>query len=124
MSEPHLILHKVRGEPAFDVAIKLTLDRDLECTTAIDDDEVWIIPTSGHRAYPFWSSKLTELHINLLNPTQFITHALTLKLEGHPDHYSCNDRPLKEDVYLVKQRAKGLLENLGLVKKVNVERRF
>lgn len=117
MSEPHLILHKVRGEPAFDVAIKLYQASE-------PGEEVWIIPTSGHRAYPFWSSKLTELHINLLNPTQFITHALTLKLEGHPDHYSCNDRPLKEDVYLVKQRAKGLLENLGLVKKVNVERRF
>jgi hypothetical protein len=39
----HLILHKVRGEPAFDIASKLQ----------IGDEEGWIIPTSGHRAYPY-----------------------------------------------------------------------
>lgn len=39
----YLILHKVRGEPAFDIAEKLM----------IGDEEGWIIPTSGHRAYPF-----------------------------------------------------------------------
>ncbi len=39
----HLILHKVRGEPAFDIAEKIQ----------IGDEEGWIIPTSGHRAYPF-----------------------------------------------------------------------
>jgi len=39
----YLILHKVRGEPAFDVAEKLQ----------IGDEEGWIIPTSGHRAYPY-----------------------------------------------------------------------
>ena len=45
---PHLILHKVRGEPAFDIAIEI--DRD-----------VWIIPTSGHRAYPFRKWDLYDL---------------------------------------------------------------
>jgi hypothetical protein len=39
----YLILHKVRGEPAFDIADKLQ----------IGDEEGWIIPTSGHRAYPY-----------------------------------------------------------------------
>lgn len=39
----HLILHKVRGEPAFDIAEKIQ----------IGDEEGWIIPTSGHRAYPY-----------------------------------------------------------------------
>ena len=43
MSELFLILHKVRGEPAFDVAQKIM----------IGDEEGWIIPTSGHRAYPY-----------------------------------------------------------------------
>ena len=40
MSKLYLIAHKVRGEPAFDIAIKM--------------GDWWIIPTSGHRAYPYW----------------------------------------------------------------------
>jgi hypothetical protein len=44
----HLILHKVRGEPAFDVAEKIQ----------IGDEEGWIIPTSGHRAYPYWTQPI------------------------------------------------------------------
>jgi hypothetical protein len=38
----YLILHKVRGEPAFDIAEKVQIGKE----------EGWIIPTSGHRAYP------------------------------------------------------------------------
>ena len=45
----YIIAHKVRGEPTFDIAIKL--DTPL-------DEEVWIIPTSGHRAYPFCYQEL------------------------------------------------------------------
>jgi hypothetical protein len=44
MNGLHLIAHKVRGEPAFDIAIKMEMA----------DGCWWIIPTSGHRAYPFW----------------------------------------------------------------------
>jgi hypothetical protein len=43
MSDLYLILHKVRGEPAFDIAQKIMIGKE----------EGWIIPTSGHRAYPF-----------------------------------------------------------------------
>jgi hypothetical protein len=69
----YLIAHKVRGELAFDVAIKLQ----------IGEEEGWIIPTSGHRAYPYWDC-----------------HLVTLLEEGHrwpdemppdlPDHYPIN----------------------------------
>ena len=47
MSDLYLILHKVRGEPAFDIAQNIM----------IGNEEGWIIPTSGHRAYPYqrWS---------------------------------------------------------------------
>lgn len=48
LSELYLIAHKVRGEAAFDVAQKLQ----------IGDEEGWIIPTSGHRAYPYWYQSL------------------------------------------------------------------
>lgn len=51
MPDLYLIAHKVRGEPAFDVAIKLQ----------IGSEEGWIIPTSGHRAYPFWQTQIDDL---------------------------------------------------------------
>jgi hypothetical protein len=46
----YLIAHKVRGERALDVATKLEMA----------DGTWWIIPTSGHRAYPYWSVYLYE----------------------------------------------------------------
>lgn len=46
-----LIAHKVRGEAAFDVAIQMPMH----------DGVWWIIPTSGHRAYPYWSAPLDGL---------------------------------------------------------------
>lgn len=48
MIEQYLILHKVRGEPAYDIAHVLSEDG-----TALDPGPWWIISTSGHRAYPF-----------------------------------------------------------------------
>lgn len=46
-----LIAHKVRGERAFDVAEPLDVDGDVW----------WIIPTSGHRAYPYWTCSLPSV---------------------------------------------------------------
>lgn len=48
MTELFLIAHKVSGELAFDVATPLQ----------IGEERGWIIPTSGHRAYPFWNIPL------------------------------------------------------------------
>ena len=39
----YLIKHRVRGEVAFDVALRVLLS---------GGEERWLIPTSGHRAYP------------------------------------------------------------------------
>lgn len=66
----YLILHKVRGEPAFDIADKLQ----------IGDEEGWIIPTSGHRAYPYWNIPLGEIVQNDIYYNQGVP-------EGWPDHY-------------------------------------
>lgn len=56
MTDLYLIAHKVRNEPAFDIAIMLdVLDED--------SDPIWIIPTSGHRAYPWWWSSLSGLSL-------------------------------------------------------------
>lgn len=53
----YLIAHKVRGEPAFDIAQHMTCptcegtnDHCHQCDGA---GHWWIIPTSGHRAFPY-----------------------------------------------------------------------
>ena len=65
----YLIAHKVRGEPAFDIAIQMMMA----------DGPWWIIPTSGHRAYPFWWGKDLERALDM--------GVLDTMPEGHPDHY-------------------------------------
>jgi hypothetical protein len=52
-SEPYLIAHKVRGAPALDIAVQMH----------VADEVWWIIPTSGHRAYPYWHESLQCLTI-------------------------------------------------------------
>lgn len=82
--ELYLICHKVRGQPAFDVAIILdTLDEDGEV--------VWLIPTSGHRAYPYWQTPLDGIEFEG-NGNYCLSEELANMPPGHPDHYACNDR--------------------------------
>lgn len=47
----YLILHKVRGEPTFDIASPITIGLE----------KAWIIPTSGHRCYPYKKWRLEDL---------------------------------------------------------------
>lgn len=73
MTDLYLIAHKVRGEAAFDIAIILDILDE-------DGDPIWIIPTSGHRARPYWTCLLEDctapirehsvrrIHISLLGP--------------------------------------------------------
>ena len=49
--ELYLIVHKVRGSPALDVAQRILLS---------GGEELWLIPTSGHRAYPLRWRALAE----------------------------------------------------------------
>jgi hypothetical protein len=51
MDELYLILHKVRGQAAIDVATRVHLS---------GGDCIWWIPTSGHRAYPYKWQPLPE----------------------------------------------------------------
>jgi hypothetical protein len=67
MSELYLIAHKVRGEPAFDIAIKM--------------GDWWIIPTSGHRAYPYWHGTFMEELFH------FGPYSLPEMPADLPDHY-------------------------------------
>lgn len=56
---PHLILHKVRGEAAFDIATPME----------VGDEVWWIIPTSGHRAYPHWYMPMEDILADYNIPT-------------------------------------------------------
>ncbi len=97
MSELYLILHKVRGQPAFDIAYLIA-------------DDLWIIPTSGHRAHPKRYWKLDDLacvddypHIR---PAQ-----VDVDLTDWPDHYQVGEEPK-----VVLTNARSLLAKLGLAK--------
>ena len=55
MTDLYLIAHKVRNEPAFDVATRMECPECAAqgCNECDDSGFWWIIPTSGHRAYPY-----------------------------------------------------------------------
>lgn len=76
MTEPlFLIAHKVRNAPAFDIAIQMEME----------DEIWWIIPTSGHRAYPYWSCAVDELDfLNGKHPDEYLGVMPT----DWPDHYT------------------------------------
>lgn len=59
VDELYLIAHKVRGLPAFDIATHMTCPvcdaTNDHCPSCDGVGHWWIIPTSGHRAYPYAS---------------------------------------------------------------------
>jgi hypothetical protein len=67
----HLILHKVKGQAAIDVAQRVV----------IGDEDVWLIPTSGHRAYPFAHQALGD------SAERMIEFANGEEWDALPDHY-------------------------------------
>lgn len=108
MSDLYLIAHKVRGEPAFDVARRMAcpicqgVGVNL-CDTCNNEGYWWIIPTSGHRAYPYWSHPLKELFLD----TSFADEVSMAPFDcfcpkelppDTPDHYACNDRPARSSI--------------------------
>jgi hypothetical protein len=65
MTEQYLIAIKVRGEPAFEVAIKMEcaicqgtatiIDRDMAISCSeCEGDGYWWMTHYGHRAHPYW----------------------------------------------------------------------
>src|SRR5215472_17900869 len=93
MSDFYLILHKVRGEPAFDIAQKIMIGKE----------EGWIIPTSGHRAYPF--------HYWNLSNTEYTTGTHIFP-DDWPDHYDSR----REETSAMEELARSALMRRGLLK--------
>jgi hypothetical protein len=97
MSELYLIAHKVSGEAAFDVALRMDCP---ECEHGTRSEETdmgweewpcgecdglgywWIIPTSGHRAYPYDYKELEWDELSVGQPP-----------EGLQDHYQHGPTP-------------------------------
>lgn len=69
-----LIAHKVRDERALDIAVKMPMA----------DGDWWIIPTSGHRAYPYWTCQLSDL---------FAYENIGPPPTGLRDHYHISEDP-------------------------------
>ncbi len=129
MSEPFLIAHVVRGEPAFDIAERLRCPvcepimqglgygtASNTCKECEGEGFWWIIPTSGHRARPYWHWQLNDLWLKD-NWGDIICRAIEAGeadeklLEGWPDHYPVNtSRPAPASA----QSGADLLEELGL----------
>lgn len=126
MITPFLILHKVRGEPAFDIAHQQPCPEcegfgyvpSGGCNECDGLGHWWIVSTSGHRAYPAWECELS--HVDFLNgphPDSYIKEAWedTDEFDSWPDHYPSPSSTPKGFV-------SALLDKLGLVPKI--ERRF
>lgn len=97
--ELYLILHKVRGEPAFDIAQKIM----------IGEEEGWIIPTSGHRAYPYWFEPLNravDFEMCRVNGNPQVPMP-----DDHPDHYDTK----RDDGKQYADQARAILIRKGLI---------
>jgi hypothetical protein len=90
MRELWLIAHKVRGEPAFDIAEQIDCpecqyvpDGNYTCHECDETGYWWIIPTSGHRAYPYASIQLHEEWLRIMDEMP----------ANLPDHYQTRAEP-------------------------------
>lgn len=130
MNEPYLIAHLVRGQPAFDIAEQIACP---ECeglgpeyktiAPCVECDSLgywWIIPTSGHRAYPYHYWPWDELACDSrICESEF--DPVPLKLgeapDNWPDHYPHAESPSASPI--------PDLRSLGLARpKPKIERRI
>ena len=110
---PYLILHKVRGLPAFDIAIQMEVPELGETW--------WIVPTSGHRAYPAASWDLHDLCDISDYPHEHPWTKDGLVTDDLPDHYPASERQEAYTTTLSDQMQQ-LVQKLA--KPVKIERRI
>lgn len=113
MTDLYLIAHKVHSEPAFDIATQVPCVHcqsyesvtgawceaetpQNECDYCDREGFVWMIPTSGHRAYPWWSVGLKDLQIGYhdrptLSPLDVRWD--NIDWPSYPDHYTTRASP-------------------------------
>lgn len=113
----YLIAHKVRGEPAFDIAQRMCEGDEMcqgDCGLYPDckTEPIWIIPTSGHRAFPLMNWPLNALCHNTGTDYDWGPDVTTEcgPIEHHNEWSSLRDHYLTEAV-----AAKSLVDILGLI---------
>lgn len=142
MTDLYLIAHKVRGKPAFDVASHQTC---VFCQTYISVTGVlceatrpqaechecdglgywWQIPTSGHRAYPWWSIAIYKQNDNKFYINgDFDTVDLNIgpMPPDLPDHYQHSASPSTPKIDLLS--ALGLNKPAPVAQAAPIHRRF
>lgn len=100
MSQPFLICHLVRGEPAFDIAVEMDCPQCLGegCIECDDKGHWWVVSTSGHRAFPWWQMPMDrllydqELCQSAYTPENLLDSVPPPPV-GIPDHYSTRATP-------------------------------
>lgn len=109
--ELYLIAHKVRGAPAFDIAIKMTCPKcnstDDHCTACDGAGEWWIIPTSGHRAWPYWDQRLDSIEFEG-NGNYCLSNELAEMPPSLRDHYTTEREAATDLVRILGLEAKPL----------------
>ncbi|SRR6266702_7332524 len=92
MTDLYLIAHKVRGEPAFDIAeqMECPLCHGNGCFECNDCGYWWIVPTSGHRAYPFDDYPFDAIEGLGLGFDEVVGKTMP---PGLPDHYGHSTAP-------------------------------
>lgn len=134
LDDLYLIAHKVRGEAAFDVAIKIVCSKcqghdEDSCTSCEGFGHWWIIPTSGHRAYPWWSIELADLGEDTSWAGEpgfegmraiMIDHPMP---DSWPDHYASPSLNLREPD-AIRAEGKSLLAKLLPPRKPLTDRRL
>lgn len=120
MPELFLIAHKVSGEAAFDVAIQMECPichdanscgdyEGPQCEECEGEGHWWIIPTSGHRAYPYhywpWDELTCDSHENYGDDINYVPIIAPEMPSGLPDHYptlAAAERPKLDLAALMK----------------------
>lgn len=114
MTQPYLIAHVVRGAPAFDIAIRLC-EGEAPCQPncglypECKSEECWIIPTSGHRAYPYWWVELYKFDFVMAEDGS-VPNLIPPCPPSWPDHYPTSASPKSSTI------PTDLLSTLGLRK--------
>lgn len=127
MTKPYLIAHKVRGEPAFDIAERMRCPicdergeffQRPDCNECDGEGFWWILSSGGWRAHPYWHCELNLLIKEIDVPLSQIP-------EDWPDLFSVNDRKhvsLNLDEYGIsrtekdREAGRNLLATLGMLR--------
>jgi len=110
-----LIAHSVRGEAAFDVAVQmecphcagageiwgLSSNKQFHCFDCDEQGFWWIIPTSGHRAFPYWQWPLNGLYKKFGEEYDSLGEPPSVP-PGWPDHFKSLPAPTLNIMSLFK----------------------